>query len=301
MNTQFEDIVNVNEIGAKNSTELNHLFSLAVKEKTTKAINDQEKVLLLAIDVQNDFMEKGELGVPGSHQDVKNITEFMYRNFNKISQVMVSLDTHQPKQIFHPCWWVDGDGNHPIPFTIITHEDVLNGKFKPLYYEKESVDYLKSLDETGKKKLCIWTYHCIEGTFGASLEGQFANMVYFHSIARDTEVLKVAKGQHPVSEMYGIVHPELKTEETTNYELLNKLKEFDKIVVVGEAKSHCVVETLVQIAEHYKDDRSFTNRIYVLEDCMSIIPSFEETTLEAYKNLEKEYGIHLVRSTEFQL
>ena len=43
---------------------------------------------------------------------------------DEISQVTASIDTHSPFQIFHPCWWIDKDGNNPIPFTLITLKDL---------------------------------------------------------------------------------------------------------------------------------------------------------------------------------
>ena len=45
-------------------------------------------------------MEQGALGVPGAKQDIANATKFIYRNLEKITDIMVSLDTHEPMEIF---------------------------------------------------------------------------------------------------------------------------------------------------------------------------------------------------------
>ena len=49
-------------------------------------------------------MDNGALGVPGAHGDVERMTQFIYNNMDKITNIAVSIDTHTPHQIFHPCW-----------------------------------------------------------------------------------------------------------------------------------------------------------------------------------------------------
>ncbi|PEC20409.1 hypothetical protein [Bacillus cereus] len=301
MKTRFDDIVRIDEIGRTNSMKLNDLLALAKAEELVPASEDKERVMVIGIDFQNDFMENGELGVPNSHQDIRNITNFIYKNLNKITTIAVSLDTHDLHQIFHPSWWMNREGNHPVPFTIITADDVEEGIWIAVEKQKESLDYLRNLEKIGKKQLCIWTYHCIEGTNGAALEGQFSNMIHFHSIARNTKIEKIVKGQNPLSEMYGMIKPEYAVDDEGNYEFLSSLKSYKKIIIAGEAKSHCVLESVKQIVEHYTDDRSVTTNIYLLNDCMSPIPSYEEETEKVFEQLKLTYGIHIVNSTDLLL
>lgn len=302
MKTNFEKIVHIEEIGKANTAKLNDLLTLAKQEKFKPSVEDKEKVLFIGIDFQNDFMENGELGVLNSHKDIENTTHFLYRNLEKITDIAVSLDTHELHQIFHPCWWVDEQGNHPNPFTIITAENVKTGKWKAINYEKASADYVENLEKIGKKQLCIWSYHCIEGTFGAALEGQFSNMIHFHSIVRKTPIQKITKGKDPLSEMYGIIKPEYSLyAEGENTEFLLSLKNYDKIFIAGEAKSHCVLESVRQIVEFYDHKKELTKNIYLLEDCTSPIAGYEETTEQAFQELEKTYGIQRVLSTEVTL
>lgn len=301
MKNTFEQIVSIEEIGRRNSKKINELLSLAKKEEIQPSVKDEKRVLFLGIDIQNDFMENGELGVPNSHKDVENILKFIYRNMEKITDIAVSLDTHHVQQIFHPSWWVDEMGNHPEPFTVITAKDVEEGKWRAVTDEEKSFDYVRNLEKLGKKQLIIWPYHCIEGTFGCALEGQFANMVYYHSFVRKTNVKTIVKGQHPTTEMYGIFKPEYDPDGYRNDSLLADIKSYDQIFIAGEAKSHCVLESLLQLIEYFVEQNEPTSKIYCLEDCMSSIPGFEQTTEEAFKKLVDEYGIHLVQSTNFQL
>lgn len=299
--TKFEEIVDVSRVGSENAKGLNELMTLANEEKMISSREDVEKVLFMGIDFQNDFMENGELGVPNSHRDVERVTKFLYQNLDKVTTIALSLDTHELYQIFHPSWWVDAEGNHPVPFTVITREDVEKGKWMAVEKQKESLAYIIHLEFLGKKQLLIWPYHCIEGTYGAALEGQFSNMVHFHSVLRQSNIQKIVKGQDPLSEMYGIIKPEYAKTDETNYAFLHSLLAYDKIVIAGEAKSHCVLESVQQIVKHYGDQHELPSKIYLLEDCMSPIPGFEESTEHAFKELQKNTGIHIVKSTEFRL
>lgn len=301
LKTAYEEIVNVEEIGNPNTRHINDILPLARREQIAPAERDEKKVLLLGIDIQNDFMEGGSLGVPGSREDIKNVTTFIYRNIHKITRIAVSLDTHQPMQIFHPDWWMDELGRSPDPFTIIKAEDVSVGKWVPKVNKEDSLDYCIQLEKAGKKELCIWPYHCIEGTFGSGLEGQFANMIYFHSLVRKTEVKRIIKGLHPTTEMYGIFRPEYSKERIDNIELLKEIAAYDQIIVAGEAKSHCVLESVAQLIEYFERENIPASKIYILEDCMSSIPGYEQSTEEAFQRFKERYGIHLVSSKELEI
>ncbi|WP_017186590.1 hypothetical protein [Alkalibacillus haloalkaliphilus] len=301
MNVIFDQIINRDAIGSYEKVNFNEVHYLASQEESNDAKQDEQRVLFLGIDLQNDFIEGGALGVPGSHEDVYSIMRFIYRNLSKITNIAVSLDTHSMDQIFHPSWWIDQKGNHPEPLTIITIEDVELGKWKPLYNFEQSIKYVKGLEQQGQKQLCIWPFHCIEGTPGAALESQFSKMIHYHSIVRNTEVKKIVKGLDPLSEKYGIIEPEYSQEDQTDYDLLNYIGEFDKVVVAGEAESHCVYESVKQLAEHFVSIESFTNNIYVLKDGMSCIPGFEDETESGWKQLSDKYGVKLVESSELIL
>ncbi|MCP8618101.1 isochorismatase family protein [Salirhabdus salicampi] len=268
-----------------------------MKERLEK--DYRRKVLLLAIDVQNDFMDGGALGVPGAKEDTARIVTFIEEHSEDITQIMVSLDTHKPQQIFHPCWWEDGQGREPDPFTIITARDVKEGKWKPKYYEIASVRYVQMLERNSKKQLCIWPYHCLQGTYGAALEEQFAKKAYQHSVEREYELQTIVKGLEPLSEMYGIIQPEYSEKNLIQTEVINTLKLYDEIVIVGEAASHCVLESVAQIAEHLRPEIN-SPQLTVLEDCMSCIPSFEEDTDNSFRALQERGEIEILTSNQWK-
>lgn len=299
MKTNYSEIVNTNYIGkAENPIALNDILKWANDEQLTPSAQNKERVLFLGIDVQQDFMENGALGVPNSHGDVERMTHFIYENMDKISNIAVSIDTHTPHQIFHPCWWIDENGNNPAPYTAITLADLDSGKWRAVISPQASREYVRHLEQDGKKVLVVWTYHCIQGTTGSSLENQFSNMVYFHSVAKKAVVQRLVKGQDPMSEMYGIIKPEYDTKGYINLDFLNKLESYDKIIIGGEAKSHCVLESIKQILEHYETRPEITKKVYILEDCMSSIPGYEDVTDKTFNDFKKKYHVNIVKSTD---
>lgn len=298
LKTPFYHIFDEDSVGQLiNPLPLNQILKWAGNENIAPVDDDSPNNIFLGIDVQVDFMDNGALGVSGANKDVARMSQFLYNNIEQFTCLMVSLDTHEPKQIFHPCWWVDEAGNHPEPFTIIRPIDLTEGRWKAMIDPALSKNYVRHLEKAGKE-LCIWPYHCIDGTLGSSLENQFANIVHFLSIARNIPLKKIHKGQMPLSEMYGIIKPEYSMSDTTNTELLNELAQFDKIVIAGEAKSHCVLTSVKQICEYFYDKPEITRKIYVLTDCMSDIAGYEQQSEVGYKILANNYKINLVKSTD---
>jgi hypothetical protein len=120
-------------------------------------------------------------------QDVRRLIEFIYTNAERISHITCSLDSHYPFQIFHPAWWVDADGKHPLPFTIISAEDVEDGTWRPLFKAELSAQYVKELGQEAKKQLTVWPYHVPIGGVGNALDPELWSAVFWHSIARRSQ------------------------------------------------------------------------------------------------------------------
>lgn len=305
MRTKYNQIINTEQIASFDSKQnMPELIALAEKEELSPASDDKVKRLLLAIDIQNDFMEGvGSLPVEGSKGDVERLTRWIYKNASKLTQIMCSLDSHSVAQVFHPSWWEDQEGEQPLPFTLISSDDMLSGKWKTTNdkdYER-TLSYLKNLETSGKLQLCIWPYHCLSGTKGAELESEFAKMIYFQSAARKTKPILIAKGQDPYSEMYGIIKAEYDPTGYVNKAVLEMIEQYDEIFLAGEASSHCVLESVRQILDYFKENDEIRRRITILEDCMSPISGFEEKTLADFSRLTVEYGIKIKYSSDIIL
>ena len=245
--------------------------------------------LLICVDFQNDFLEGGALAVSGGKADVEKTINFI--NNHKIDKIICSLDTHTKNQIFHKCYWKNSNGETPSDYTVITAEDVRNNKWIPVGCSKEyALEYLDYIENKGKKNLCIWPYHCLIGTTGAAIEPSLAKVVYEH------DNLFLQKGMDLNTEMYGIIKPEYDT-GYINLDMLEEIQKYNEVYIAGEAKSHCVLETIKQLVEYFSEDKNTLEKIIVLQDCMSSIPGFEETTEKELNELASK-GIKLKNSTD---
>ncbi len=299
LKTPFERIVDVSKIGVPDDLDLDEIFELASHEKFY-SLNEADMDLLINIDWQICFMEGGVLGVPGSRGDAERMLRFIYPRMYTL-KILSSQDTHPINAIFHPSWWVDPAGNHPEPFeTIITYNDVLNGRWVAANSEdrEKSLLYLSKLEMSGtKKKLCIWPFHGITNTPGWKLESQYARMLAFHSIVTGIKDEIIIKGEDPFTEMYGILAPEVNETGEYNQKVIDAIIKHRNVYICGEAASHCVLESIIQIVEYFKYRPDIIAKIVVLTDCMSPIVGYEEETVKAFYKL-REMGVKFMTTAE---
>ena len=289
---------------------------------------DTTRICLLAIDVQNTFcipdfelFVGGQSGM-GAVDDSKRLCEFIYRNLGVITQIIPTMDTHTAMQIFHPIFWVNAAGEHPVPAaTMITFEEVQqgvwrvnpaiapslsNGNLKALH--SHALHYTKKLTDAGKYPLTVWPYHSMLGGIGHAIVSAVEESMFFHGIARNSQTQFELKGSHPLTENYSVLRPEVMEGveggvlALKNTSLIQTLLEFDAVVVAGQAKSHCVAWTIADLlTEIQVFDPALASKVYLLEDCTSpvVVPGvidFTEQANAAYDRFAAA-GMHLVQST----
>lgn len=260
------------------------------------AEKDTERNVVILVDMQIDFVHTdGSLSVPGAVDDTRRTVRWLYENCSNITSIVASLDTHLPLQIFSRTWWADRDGNHPEPNTIISSEAVKAGTWTPLYEIEWSRNYVEQLEAQSRKQLMIWPYHTLVGTSGHNLVPAVYEAITYHSTARQTRPTLLTKGDIPKSEYYSIFEPEVKIDDMPNgglnEALLDSLAQNDRIFVAGQAKSHCVLETISTMMRYYGPDSSVIRKVHVLTDCMSSVAhpeidfeSIAQETFEAFSS-----------------
>lgn len=251
--------------------------SQAVAEGLTRggrpAADDRERSLLLLVDPQVDFVhEDGALSVPGAVADTRRTIEWLFDRLESITSIAASLDSHLPRQIFYPTWWVDPAGAHPEPFSLITIEAVETGRWIPLFEPEWSAYYVSELQKTARKTLMIWPFHTMIGTPGHAIDPALSEAISYHAAARSSQPRYVIKGTLPSTEYYSLLEPEVKVEHQVegqlNRDLLDWITAFDRVFVAGQAKSHCVLETLNSIADHRPEQ---LGKLHLLTDCTSSV------------------------------
>ncbi len=289
----------------------------------------QKRVCLLAIDVQNTFCIPGfELFVggrsgQGAVDDTRRLCEFVYRNLDRITTIIPTLDTHRAMQIFHPVFWINPAGEHPIPIaTQITLADVESGQWRvnpaiatslgyaddaPL--QAHALHYTRQLTQNGKFPLTVWCYHSMLGGIGHALVPAFEEACFVHTIARNAQTQFELKGENPLTENYSVLRPEVMTGSEggaiaqKNTRLIQQLLEFDAVYIAGQAKSHCVAWTIDDLlSEIQATDPKLAQKIYLIEDAASpvVVPGvvdFTEVADDAYQRFA-DAGMNLVRSSD---
>jgi nicotinamidase-related amidase len=240
-----------------------------------------KNVQLFIIDPQHDFCNpNGTLYVPGAEQDMQRLSTMVTKNIGQIDDIHLTLDSHNRLHIAHPIWWVDGQGNHPDPFTIIAAEDVRKGKWRAYNpgFQKRSQAYVESLETNGRYALIIWPYHCLIGTLGQTVDPTL-NTALSTWEEQFALVNKVPKGSNMFTEHYSAVRADVEDpeDETTglNAKLIKALQEgSNEILIAGEALSHCVANTIRDVANEF--DPSEVKKFVLLEDACSNVTGFEQ-------------------------
>jgi nicotinamidase-related amidase len=231
------------------------------------------------------------------------------------------MDTHQAFQIFHSIFLVNAQGEHPQPFTLVTEDDIAKGlwKFNPAIAASLGISeefgqhylrhYTHTLKAGGKYDLTIWPYHAMLGGVGHALVPAVEEATFFHSIARHSQPDFQVKGDNPLTENYSVLRPEVLTDATgaqiaeKNTRFINKLLDFDILIIAGQAKSHCVAWTIEDLlSEILAVDRELVEKVYLLEDCSSpvVVPGVVDYTEQGDAAFRKfaAAGMHVVRSTD---
>jgi nicotinamidase-related amidase len=288
---------------------------------------DPTKTWLMLIDVQNTFCIPGfELFVGGRSgrgavDDNARLCEFIYRNLGKITHITATMDTHKTMQIFHAIFFVDKDGKHPAPYTDIHASELRDGtwtfnpalateyKIAPEYGQQMMIHYAEQLEKKGKYALTIWPYHAMLGGIGHALVSSIEEAIFFHTVARIAQPEIVIKGDTPFTENYSVIGPEVLTGPMDEMlgvhdeRFIQQLQEFDRLIIAGQAKSHCVAWTVSDLLDDITaTDPELAKKVYLLEDCTSpvVVPGVVDHTEAANEAYERfaQAGMHIIKSTQ---
>lgn len=229
------------------------------------------KSAFLIIDAQFDFCHPdGALFVPGAEQDIDRMATLIKTHPDQIDHIVVTLDTHHVLDIAHPMFWQDTAGGHPRPFTPITGNDIDTGRWTARFSPEKASAYVHQLEADGQFAHFIWPEHCLIGSRGAALHDTLLAALKHWSHQRNLDYVAVPKGLYPLTEHFGVFRaqvPEPTVAETQlNTVLLADLARFDVIYLMGEAKSHCVANSLKQLLDFAPD---LVPKLVVVTDCMS--------------------------------
>ena len=286
------------------------------------------KNILLIIDPQIDFHPQGgEMGTPmyhppgslavqGANEDSERITALITNYIDKWDQIIVSMDTHNPNHIAHGAFWEDENGVSPPPFTLITTEDIVSGKWLPRNktLREHCIFYTTKLAENGRFQLIIWPEHCIQGSIGHAVVPNIEAALREWCKKTGKNVDFILKGQNNLTEMYSVIAADVpmvddpatqKNDDllnailNTNYGFSPNSSTMNNVYICGQALSHCVAFTTRDIVKEIITNTNYGEKLLpnlrLLTDCSSPVGGFE-TQAKQFIDEVKGQGVQCIPS-----
>lgn len=273
-----------------------------------------KKIHLVIIDPQNDFCDlpaeacpviggvkqAPALPVAGADADMTRVAELIRQGGAGLTDISITLDSHQRVDIAHPTFWQEASGEAVNAFTQIRAEDVRAGRYQPRQAEARTrvLAYLDALEATGRYVHMVWPVHCEIGTWGHNVHDAVRRAYNAWEEAQVGIVAKVVKGTNPWTEHYSAIKAEVPDPEDEatqlNAAFLARLQAADLVLIAGEAGSHCVKATTEHIVENLAGD---AGKLILLTDCMSPVTGFEVQYQEFIADMQQR-GIRTAQAAD---
>jgi nicotinamidase-related amidase len=264
------------------------------------------KLHFVGIDWQNDFCDpNGTLFVPGAVEDAERCGAMIHRLIDKIDDIHLTMDSHRLFDVAHPIFWRNSNGENPGPFTIISKKDLEDGVWFPAVpsLRKKAFNYVKQLELNQRYPLCIWPPHCLIGQWGHNI----VNPVIEACTAWETKHLGlvdiITKGSNPFTEHYSAVQADVPDPDDPDTalnigegSLINILENVDLIALTGQALSHCLANTVRDIANNFGEEN--IKKMVLIRDCTSSVQGFEQMGEDFIKEMTGR-GMQISTADEF--
>jgi nicotinamidase-related amidase len=303
-----------------------------------------KKLDLLIIDPQDSFcatvdpaeqqvVHRGELCVPGAWDDFQRVADLIDRLGGKIDDIHVTMDSHHPLHIAHPMWWkavaVNGlnPGDQPNPFTFVRLEgnDMVGSVFNPTTLGFDDIgtfttarsgllnwtqNYLKELEASKRYGHTIWPPHCLIGTPGNNVVQPLFDSFQRWCQKNCGYIDYVTKGSNPKVEHFSglraeVIDPSDPEGTGINSRFLTTVMKADVILLAGVAGSHCVANTVRDMANEFFDENDpqnqsdeFIRKVVLLEDAISPVPGFEQQQKDFVADMVKR-GMQTTTCADF--
>lgn len=260
---------------------------------------------LLLIDAQNDFCDlpapaRPALPVAGADADLHRVAALVREAGDALDAITLTLDSHHRLDIAHPgFWWAGTPGAEVGPFTPITAAQVRAGQFQPRDPAAlpRVLAYLEALEAQGRYTLMVWPVHCEVGTWGHQLHDAVREACADWELRRQRTSHVVFKGLNPWTEHYSALQAEVpdSTDPDTglNRALIHRLDAAERLLIAGEAGSHCVRATVEHLVANLPDPTpERLSRLTLLTDAISPVGGFEMQQAAFFADM-RQRGVRL--------
>ena len=252
---------------------------------------------LLGIDMQWDFCHPGvtdynpnryydfistpgALYVPGAEDDCEVTASLINEYGDDIMGMSIPMDTHRPSHIAHADYWRNKNGDMPKNFVELTKEEIANEIWFPAHPNGEKhlmrSNWVKDIymKNMSRNPMTIWPKHCLWGTGGWQIYPIVQEAIQRWCEKTGKSVDLKFKGLNENTEWFSAVKAEvadvLDPDTFIDVEFLNPIKEVDNLLITGQALSHCLRWTVMDIIESI--GREFAKKCTIIRDCTSSVP-----------------------------
>lgn len=262
---------------------------------------------------QQQLIHDGELALPNGLADMERLAKLIDKIGHKLDDITVTLDSHHLWHISHPIWFKNDKGVNPNPFTIMKNvngeiigSDGIKYNTSIIAMQRWTLDYLHNLETTGKYLHCIWPPHCLIGSRGFQVVESLFNSLINWSHKNKSIVNFVTKGSNCKVEHFSAVKSEINDPDdfttSVNTNFVKSYTDAKKVLLAGQARSHCIARTCIDIAEEFCNgnlgqDDEFIKKTVLLNDCCSDVPGFESYGESFVKDMSAR-GMKVCNSTD---
>lgn len=274
--------------------------------------------------------------INGATADSLRIASMIDKNLDLIDEVYVTLDSHHINHIAHQSFWEWGNPKRdpstdprcdlkrlqneaakeksgypkderirPAVYSPIMSSDVIEGVWIPVDRSLRDycISYTQQLEKKGKFTLSIWPNHCLIGTVGHSVVPNINAALQKWTRHTMKIVNFVHKGMNCLTEMYSAIEAEVPvaTDSTTtkNHDLLRRLRHPKRLIVCGQALTHCVCWTVYDILTDWRAHGCDVSVMYLLRDGTSPVSVGDFPAKgEAFKKQISELGVKISSTLE---
>ena len=287
-------------------------------EKVTRQLKrGGDRHLLIGIDQEVDFGDKGRLPVTGTYADIERFGERVIRGAleEHDTDYIFTIDIHPATVIHGDGWYTDDQGNPPavdLPMWMELVNDsetnpVFEGhwvdgrptkKFRPRLMRKHTYKYAKHLQATGQGNIWVFTAHCREGSNGISLIPALMELIEWASVARGVQPMFMYKGMIAEVDWFGPFRPCMDVpghpQGGLQTKYLDIIGDCKSTQIAGEAEDFCVNAGVLQVLEYYGKKPDILKRISFLGDCTSAIVPGSDVVKNLHKVM-KEKNVQVVK------
>lgn len=261
---------------------------------------------LLVVKPQNDFCDVhcAALPVPGANADLQRLAAFVDRCGDRIGRIQVMLEFRHPLNISHASWWQDAAGQSPLPFTVVSRDDVLHKRWYATdpALQALALAYVCALEQRGRSPLIVRPEHCLIGSWGGGVQMDLHGALNRWCRRTLRSVTYAPMGLNSNTEHYSALQaevPDLADARTmANDALLTSLAEAEHLIIAGQSLSHDLATTVYDIAALLGP--SAVRKMTLLVDCTNPMAGFEELGTRFLADLVGR-GMRVAKSTELQL